>query len=250
MSTVASERSQPRRSLGDRAREWLMLRSVRAIGPLQTERIELPGTATALRMRRPRPVAPDPERNPPYWTELWPSGVVLAGMVARDPGLFAGQRVLEIGPGIGVTAVAALQAGADLVVADVSPGALALCVLNARDQTAREPQTLWVNWRMPSPKLFDVAGKGFAIVLAADVLYEREDIMPLLRLLERVLAPGGELWLAEPGRAPAERFVDAVKRRGWSGWSEECDSIVPDPHDGELDVVTVHRLRRPQRGRA
>jgi predicted nicotinamide N-methyase len=200
-------------------------------------------------MRLPRPAVSDPERHLPYWAEIWPSGIVLAGMVARDPGRFAGQRVLEIGPGIGVTAVAALHAGADLVVADVSPGALALCALNARDQTAREPQTLWMNWRIPSPKLFEVAGEGFAIVLAADVLYEREDIMPLLRLLERVLAPGGELWLAEPGRTPAERFVEAVKRRGWSGWSEECDSPVPDPHDGELDVVTVHRLRRPGRGR-
>lgn len=68
----------------------------------------------------------------------------------------------------------------------------------------------------------------------------------MLRLVERVLAPGGELWLAEPGRSPAGRAVEELTRRGWMGGSEACVSPWPDPQEGSTDIVTVHRLRRPR----
>ena len=97
--------------------------------------------------------AADPEQNLPYWAELWPSGVALAAKIARDPGIVQGRRVLELGCGLGVTAIAALRAGADLLVTDYSPEALALCSLNALDQAGALPKTLRVNWRDPSSTL-------------------------------------------------------------------------------------------------
>ena len=51
--------------------------------------------------------AADPEQNLPYWAELWPSGVALAGKITCDPRIVRGRRVLELGCGLGVTAVAA-----------------------------------------------------------------------------------------------------------------------------------------------
>jgi predicted nicotinamide N-methyase len=207
----------------------------------------LPGTTTTLTMMRPLPDAvADPGRLLPYWAMIWPSGVVLAGVIAREPHRFRGNRVLELGPGVGVTAVAALQAGAELVVADSAPGALLLCALNARNQVGVAPRSLQVNWRYPSLALFAAAGDGFDVVLAADVLYEEDDVRPLIRLLERVLAPGGEIWLADPGRLPARRFVETLTRRGWSWHSEACASPWADPQEGTTGVVTVHRLRRPR----
>ena len=225
---------------------WHELRAtVEATGPLRVDRVDLPGTEVTLRMTRPYPVITDSTDTVPYWAEIWPSGVVLAGVIAREPGLLHGRRVLELGPGVGVTAVAALQAGADLVVADSAPGSLAFCAFNAFDHVAMEPQPVLVNWRQPSPALFAVAGAGFSLVLAADALYEERDVKPLLTLVERLVAPGGELWLAEPGRVPAERFVKAMRKRGWLGADEQYTSPVPDPHDRAIDVVTVTRLRRP-----
>jgi hypothetical protein len=83
------------------------------------------------------------------------------------------------------------------------------------------------------------------VVLAADVLYERRDVDPLLALVERVVAPGGELWLAEPGRPPAARFLKSVGARGWIEESEQCAGPWPDPEDNRKGiVVTIHRLRR------
>jgi hypothetical protein len=106
------------------------------------------------------------------------------------------------------------------------------------------PRTLRLNWRYPDGRLL-AAGAGFALVLAADVLYEEADSRPLVRLVERILAPGSELWLATPGRLPARRAVEELTLRGWSGESETCRSPWPDPQEGTTDVVTVHRLRRP-----
>ena len=181
----------------------------------------------------------------PYWAEIWPSGVVLAGFIARDPDALRGRRVLEFGPGVGVTAVAALQAGADLTVADYDAGCLALTALNALDQAGREPATIRVNWRRPNRALFKAASDGFADVLGADLLYENADVRPLVHLLDELIAPGGELWLAEPGRDPAKRLVKALRWRKWHHQSEEFPSPRPDPNYNTMDVITVHRLRRP-----
>jgi predicted nicotinamide N-methyase len=144
-----------------------------------------------------------------------------------------------------VTAIAALRAGADLLVTDYAPEALALCSLNALDQAGARPQTLRVNWRDPDPNLHAAAGNGFPVVLAADVLYEGRDVEPLLALIERVVAPGGELWLAEPGRPPAARFLESIGAGGWVAVSEQCRGPWPDAEDNRKGVVvTIHRLRR------
>ena len=188
--------------------------------------------------------AADPEQNLPYWAELWPSGVALAARIARDPGIVQGRQVLELGCGLGVTAIAALRAGADLLVTDYSPEALALCSLNALDQAGALPKTLRVNWRDPTPILHAAAGDGFPVVLAADVLYETRDVEPLLTLIAQVVAQGGELWLAEPGRPPAARFLEAMGAGGWIAESEQCRGPWPDPDDNRKGiVVSIHRLR-------
>src|SRR5215208_198664 len=149
-----------------------LLAELAPIGPLRFERVDLPGTTESLTISRPvdydrliDDAAADPEQNLPYWAELWPSGVALAAKVARDPGIVRDRRVLELGCGLGVTAVAASRAGADLLVTDYSPEALALCALNALDQAGVLPKTLSVNWRDPGPTL-QVTRDGFPVVLA------------------------------------------------------------------------------------
>ena len=234
-----------------------MLATLHGVGPLRQDRVHLPDTEESLVISRPvdydrliDDAAADPEQNLPYWAELWPSGVALAAKITRCPQIVQGTRLLELGCGLGVTAIAALRAGADLLVTDYATEALALCSLNALDQAGRTPGTLQVNWRDPSPALLDAAGDGFPVVLAADVLYERRDVGPLLALCERLVAPGGELWLAEPGRPPAVRFLEAIRARGWNGENDPCAGPWPDPEDNRKGVVvTIHRLRRPKDSR-
>jgi len=187
--------------------------------------------------------AGDPEQNLPYWAEIWPSGIALADELLARPELVSGRRVLEIGSGIGVTASVALAIGAELMVADYSPESLLLCRYNALVNSGCEPEVLQINWRDPSRELRDRAGSGFPVVLAADVLYESRDIEPLLDLVEWLVAPHGLLWLAEPGRNVAARFIEQATDRGWSDTLSFHAGPWPDPRDANV-AVTVHQLRR------
>lgn len=230
-----------------------LLKDLRCVGSLRRTRVDLPETDVRLTIQRPKDfdrllemAAPDPEQNLPYWAELWPSGIALAAKITREPGTLCGQRVLELGSGLGVTAIAALRAGANLLVTDYAREALDLCALNTLDEAGREPEALRLNWRDPSAPFLERVGHGFPIVLAADVLYERRDVAPLLGLVDRIVAPGGDVWLAEPGRAPAAAFVEAIVGQGWREHSEQCTGPWPDAEDNDKGVVvTIHTLKRP-----
>src|ERR687893_2823688 len=65
----------------------------------------------------------------PYWAELWPSAVALARVVARRP--LTGRRVLELGCGLGLPALAAAAAGGRVLATDWAPDSVAMTAHNA-----------------------------------------------------------------------------------------------------------------------
>jgi predicted nicotinamide N-methyase len=226
------------------------LDELRTVIALREDRVSIPGTDHALLVTRPADTdilldraADDPEQNLPYWAELWPSGIALAAAIEADPSIVAGQDVLELGSGVGITAAVALAVGANLLATDYAPESLLLTRITCLRHAGREPETLELNWRQPSPALLADHPEGFPVVLAADVLYERRDIEPLLELFDRIVAPDGVLWLAEPGRPPASIFLESASRRGWSLVTTTSDGPWPDPNDADV-IARVHRMRR------
>jgi len=171
----------------------------------------------------------DPEEERlPFWTQLWPSGTALARTVAGRP--LAGRRVLELGCGLGLVSVAAALAGADVLAVDRSPEAVTFAAANAARNGATVATAVCA-FDQPEPLL---AEAPWDLVLAADVLYEQRNVPVLLWLLPRLVAPGGEAWLADPGRNGLDKFLSGADATGW-----HRDQL---PGDGAL--VTVHRLRR------
>jgi predicted nicotinamide N-methyase len=224
--------------------------SLKGIAPFIEEAVELPWSKRVVKITRPSDIdllldgaANDPEQNLPYWAEIWPSGLAIADLLSVKPELVAGRLVFELGSGIGTTAIAALRAGADLLVSDYSPESLTLCRFNAQRNTGKQPETLQLNWRAPSDEAQTAIGAGFPVVLAADVLYESRDIEPLLGFIEQVVAPGGLLILAEPGRDVARRFLETAATNGWTGESVSHPGPWPDPKDEGI-TVGVHLLQR------
>src|SRR5262249_4018995 len=71
----------------------------------------------------------DEEEFLPYWAELWPSGVALARHVAGRE--VRGLRVLELGCGLGLPALAAALRGADVMATDWAEDAIELLQRNA-----------------------------------------------------------------------------------------------------------------------
>lgn len=221
------------------------------IGPLTSDAVLLTWTGRELSITRPTNmddlldrIVGDPEQNLPYWAELWPSGIALADAILQRPEIVSGLSVLELGCGAGTTAAAAILAGADLTVTDYAPDALTLCRYNALLNAGAQPAAaVRLNWRQPDAAFLAAAGRGYPVVLAADALYETRDIAPLLALVERVVAPGGLLWLAEPGRGVAARFLDEACDAGWDVISTQHDGPWPDRADDGVRVG-LHQLRR------
>ncbi len=218
------------------------------LGPVKTVRVMLPWSGATLSITRPIDmdglldrVQDDPEQNLPYWAELWPSGIALADAILRGPNPLSGLDVLEIGCGLGTTASAALLAGAHLLAADYFLDALAACRANCAANGCPEPATLAFNWRAPDAAI--APGRRWQAILAADVLYEKRDIEPLLAFLDRYLAPDGCFWLAEPGRPPAAAWLDAARSFGWNVESESHPGPWPDPKDDGV-IVGLHTVRR------
>ena len=184
-------------------------------------------------------VLPNDDDRLPYWAQLWPSGQVLAEAILTTDAL-AGQRVLELGCGLGLTAAAALVAGADLLAVDCEPDALTFAAHNVQALAGTSLVTKLGNWRGPDPGAW--LEPPYDVVLAADVLYERRDVTPLAALVPRLLAPGGWLWLAEPRREAGGLFVALLREAGW----DDAVQSVPFAGLGQRLVVDLHRLTPPR----
>jgi predicted nicotinamide N-methyase len=186
-----------------------------------------------------------PEPHMPYWATPWASGLALAEVALQRREQLAGRKALELGCGLGLTACAAQEVGAELTVSDCFGEALLYCQYNVLRNTGRVPFRLLADWRLEGgrARLFgNPTGVGrYEVVLAADVLYEPEDVAPLLELAPRLVRPGGQFWLAEPGRATSQRFV--VRARAL-GWSEERVVMEREwPLGAGHARVTVHSYR-------
>ncbi len=114
--------------------------------------------------------------NPLYWIFCWASGQVLAKFLLDQPQWVAGKRVLDFGCGSGVVAIAAALAGAAQVIAcDIDPLAL--------QATQRNAQLNGVSLTM-ADDYFAIAG-DVDLVIAADVLYDKDNFSWLQRFVER-----------------------------------------------------------------
>lgn len=225
-------------------------RRLRAKWKLVDVPVRLPWSNVSYGITQPATIDPlldaavdDPEEHVPYWAVIWPSGIALADLILAHRDEFAGKCILELGCGLGITATAAIATGAQLCVTDYGPEALLLCRLNAMRNTGRQPDTLQLNWRQPRAALFTLATPPYSTLLASDVLYESRDVEPLLALVERLVAPDGTLWLAEPGRDVARRFVAAATVQGWLDDPQQHSGPWTDREDTGI-TVTIHRLRR------
>jgi predicted nicotinamide N-methyase len=104
-----------------------------------------------------------------------------------------------------VPSLAAARAGADVLATDADGDALELVARNASENGV-ELETQRVDWARPVGL---VARGSFDLALAADVLYQRQAVAQLLKLLPK-LAP--RVLLADPGRPALGAFLEAAGR--------------------------------------
>lgn len=129
---------------------------------------------------------------PPFWAFAWAGGQALARYVLDNPEVVRGRRVLDFASGSGISAIAAMKAGARSVLAtEIDPFAIAAIALNAR-----------VNDVSVESSIEDVVGRddGWETVIAGDVCYEREMSERVFGWLKALAARGATVLIGDPGR--------------------------------------------------
>ena len=167
----------------------------------------------------------------PYWADLWPSARILAEEVRTMR--LEGQRVLELGCGMGLVAIAASMAGAAVTASDYYDDALLFARLNVAEATGATIATRMVDWsKMPAD-----LGK-FDVVLASDVLYEPRYAGLVARAIAATLARGGEAIVADPGRIALPSFRAEAEALGLTSVGGARSYV-----DGEIrQTITLWRL--------
>ena len=130
---------------------------------------------------------------PPFWAFAWPGGQALARYILDHPGQVAGRRVLDLGSGSGLTAIACALAGASTVLAsELDPFGVAAIGLNASANDVSITVT---------GDVLGGAGENAQVVLAADIWYERQLAQRALGLLQRARSRGADVLVGDIGRA-------------------------------------------------
>ncbi len=169
---------------------------------------------------------------PPYWAFAWAGGQALARHLLDQPELVAGRRVLDLGSGSGLTAVAAMLAGAAAVLAaDIDDVALAAAHCNAqandvtiattrRDLLAAAPTAEW------------------EVVLVGDLYYERTLAERVTAYIEAAATNGATILIGDPGRSyfPKGRFTKVAEYRV---------AVTRELEDAEIKQTAVWRLGSP-----
>jgi predicted nicotinamide N-methyase len=158
----------------------------------------------------------------PYWSYLWPTSLETAVAVLKHDWP-TGAEALEIGAGIALTGLAALARGLHVAFSDYDRQALALAMHNARQNRLQgSAEELFLDWREP-------IDRSFRVIFGCDVIYEKQNHLPILGLLEAMLAPNGEAWITDPGRHQADAFLELLRDRPFA---VEHRTLQREPYPG------------------
>ena len=174
----------------------------------------------------------------PYWADIWPSSTILARhflelAVARRKDSRP-LRGLELGCGVGLVTTTAMIAGYDMIASDYYADALAFTRANAFRIVGTSPRARMIDWRSFPPDV-----DGLDLIVASDVLYEKEYARLLPGIFKRALAPGGMVMLADPGRIGVPDFVDECEGSGLVIRSKATHAFVAGEIRQQIDLYEI-----------
>ena len=137
----------------------------------------------------------DPDAPAPYWAYDWAGGTALARHITDHPEIVRGRRVLDLGAGSGIVAIAAAKSGAtEVIAADTDANAVVAIDLNA-SANAVSITALHADLLLREPPAVDV-------ILVGDLFYEESLSIRVLDFLTTCHAAGIEVLIGDPFRAP------------------------------------------------
>ncbi len=164
---------------------------------------------------------------PPYWAFAWAGGQALARFLLDNRAWVAGKRVLDLGSGSGLSAIAAVKAGAGNVRAsDIDRLALAAVALNAAANDVAIETT--------PDDLLERPPAAADVLLVGDLFYERALAERVLAYIEAAAAQGVPALVGDPKRNyfPTDRFA---------ALAEYQVPVTRDLEDAEIKRTAVWR---------
>ena len=189
----------------------------------------------------------------PLFGLLWPSGAELAARMGQRP-VTAGERILEIGCGLGLASLVGHRRGADMTASDCHPLAGLFLANNLRLNglaPMKYRHGLWGEVAHPAPPAdgsphlpasvpgvqavedsghvandgsVDVSGR-FDLIMGSDVLYERDDSGGLARFIEDHTLPSAEVWIVDPHRGNRPAFNRRMAHLGFDLNEQRLDRL-------------------------
>ncbi|MBA3341566.1 MAG: methyltransferase domain-containing protein [Gemmatimonadaceae bacterium] len=181
----------------------------------------------------------------PYWADIWPSSTILAErfVCGELGGSRSGDRIprgLELGCGVGLVTTAAMIAGYDMIASDYYTDALAFTRANAFTALGRSPVVRMIDWRH-----FPEDVGELDLIVASDVLYEKEYARLLPGIFRNALAPGGMAVVADPGRVGVPEFMESCGDAGLEVRSKVTYPFEAEEIKQKIDIYQIAQVVVP-----
>ena len=161
--------------------------------------------------------------------QIWPAGRLLAQ--AMHSAEFDGQRILELGCGIGLASLVLQQRGMNIVASDTHPLTEPFLAYNAALNALPALHYRQLRWDVPLPSL-----GHFDVIIASDVLYEPMHAELISGVIQRHACDAAQVWITDPGRGNGGRFNRLMCAQGYLSDSmrSPANDDDPPPYSGRL----------------
>lgn len=165
----------------------------------------------------------------PLFGLVWASGEVLAHLMFDYH--LDGQRILEVGCGIGLTSLVLNHRQADITATDYHPKVEEFLLENTRLNHDRKIPFIRTGWGDEESAL-----GLFDLIIGSDVLYEREHVDLLSTFIEQHAKPKCKVILVDPGRGNHARFSKKMVALGYAHSQSKPDNVshLSQPFSGQV----------------
>lgn len=191
------------------------------------------------------PVPPDQSESGDrisFWWGITSAAVALSGYLERS-GDLSGERVIELGCGLGLAGCTAALLGAEVTFTDYVEAPLTFA-----GETCRLNGVPMQNARFKLLDWDEPAGvETFSLVLGSEIAYDYFTHGSLVRLMDKILGHKGTALLAERKRLAVSRFLGRLTSRGFV----TSETVVPVAVPGFPEqTISVFRIERNDTGQS
>lgn len=174
----------------------------------------------------------------PYFGSLWPSAKALAREVNHLGSTFFKDRsILEVGCGLAFPSMVLSKMKIPSLASDIHPDAEVFVRKNIEQNGLKDMDYINADWR--SPNAF--GKRKFDIILASDVLYDKDQPETLYQFLTQTLSHNGSAIVADPKRPHFSQFISLCEKSFVCNIKEvivattDKNSLIQKP----IDIVTL-----------